>query len=99
MSRSRKTLRTIVTGDFMENLSFVAQIINLLLQIDSLVYSDRKITSCATQQLSKNVSNLIDKFLIFKIAGFYLRQLLKQLPLLARQTCRRNDGNRNEEIA
>src|SRR6266566_1100626 len=56
-------------------------------------------TSCATRYLSKNISNLVDKFLVFKILDLDPGQLLKQLALLARQTCRRNDGNRNEEIA
>src|SRR5438105_1860949 len=114
MSRSRKTLRTIVTGDFMGSLSYVSSRAAARLWVwrkpadtgpplndssGSQTWEPRKITSCATQRLSKNISNLIDQFLIFKIAGFYLRQLLKQLPLLARQTRRRNDGNRNEEIA
>ena len=43
--------------------------------------------------LAKNVAHLVDQFLIFKVFGFDLCQLLKQLALLASKAGRRDYRN------
>src|ERR1044071_7594173 len=49
-------------------------------------------------RLSKNIADFIDEPFVFEILRFDFGQLLEQLALFARQTCRRDHRYRNEEI-